>query len=164
MRKSPRISSFPQSITTSHRLSSRPLLDADWTGLEGDAASSLRQKASMLTELAGATCVSQKSVSPSEPRTTREMESTQRVHSRGEAVRFRGQKVPEGSPPRVAAIPPLMPAPRRRPELDPRGARRKLMAPGLLCLYPTICTSGHRFNRWGACDCRWKKITSNEET
>ena len=47
-----------------------------------------------------------------------------------EAVRFRGQKVPEVSSPRVAPTPPQMPAARRRPELDPRGARRKLMAPG----------------------------------
>ena len=75
------------------------------------------------------------------------------VRSRREAGRFRGQKVS------WASSPPQMSAPKRSPELEPRSPRKKLMAPGLLRLRLTICASGLRFSRWGACGCSWKEVS-----
>ena len=53
-----------------------------------------------------------------------------------------------------------MPAPKRRPELEPRGPRRKLLAPGVCSpfIWP-FCASGQRFSACGPCGYSWKEIS-----
>ena len=63
-------------------------------------------KASLTTKLGGGTCLSHDSSFCSKPRTTTEMESTQRVGFCGEAGRCRRQKRSRASPPRLAPLPP----------------------------------------------------------
>ena len=137
--------------TTSFSVNRRNAL-TDCAKVGRRVSSSLPQKASILTELGGATCYAERRFHFGASDNLRDGVHSACLFPSGSREVPRAEGLLSGARRQDSAA-------RRSPELEPRGPRKKLMASGLLCLPPTICASGHRFSRWPACGCSWKEIS-----